>query len=376
MDFISIEKGENLFWLGRYVERVYRTLNYLEGLYDVLIDTDETAYKEFCAALNIPDVYEDASDFMTSYFFDELNPDSVYSNLSRAYDDGILLRNTISTRSLAYIQLALDAMEDAKAEGSGALCSFEVIDRLLAFWGSIDEYLSSGQERCLVKAGRYLERLDMQLRLGESWETIGVTIGKLDRRLQGAKIAYSGQKMRVLKNFAQLADDDPETRLVALETVQKLLNKLDTMKKFLYSLRADLLFSEPVSNHTFVLRSVPLSEPGQEPMRISLTCQPGCRLSETFDGQGNKVFLGSIENKHTFFSFCSTGEVLVDSSQRSSFGAAAYYRYPTQLTTLTGTLKDYFEANKVEGAPIALAEYWLTKIGTDFRRYDNSNCGP
>lgn len=95
-------------------------------------------------------------------------------------------------------------MEDAKAEGSGALCSFEVIDRLLAFWGSIDEYLSSGQERCLVKAGRYLERLDMQLRLGESWETIGVTIGKLDRRLQSAKIAYSGQKMRVLKNFAQL----------------------------------------------------------------------------------------------------------------------------------------------------------------------------
>lgn len=51
------------------------------------------------------------------------------------------------------------------------------------------------------------------------------------------------------------------------------------MKKFLYSLRADLLFSEPVSNHTFVLRSVPLSEPGQEPMRISLTCQPaaGCQ---------------------------------------------------------------------------------------------------
>lgn len=224
MDFISIEKGENLFWLGRYVERVYRTLNYLEDLYDVLIDTDETAYKAFCAALNIPDVYEDASDFMTSYFFDELNPDSVYSNLSRAYDDGILLRNTISTRSLAYIQLALDAMDAAKAEGSGALCSFEVIDRLLAFWGSIDEYLSSGQERCLVKAGRYLERLDMQLRLGDSWETIGVTIGKLDRRLQGAKIAYSSQKMRVLKNFAQLADDDPETRLVALETAQKLLN--------------------------------------------------------------------------------------------------------------------------------------------------------
>ncbi len=70
---------------------------------------------------------------------------------------------------------------------------------------------------------------------------------------------------------------------------------------------------------------------------------------------------------------------MVDSSQRSSFGAAAYYRYPTQLTTLTGTLKDYFEANKVEGAPIVLAEYWLTKLvqtSAIKRRYDNSNCGP
>ena len=132
------------------------------------------------------------------------------------------------------------------------------------------------------------------------------------------------------------------------------------MKKFLYSLRADLLFSEPVSNHTFVLRSVPLSEPGQEPMRISLTCQPGCRLSETFDGQGNKVFLGSIENKHSFFSFCSTGEVLVNSSQRSGFGAAAYYRYPTQLTTLTGTLN--LKRIKLKARPSLLLNTGLQKL--------------
>lgn len=47
MDFISIEKGENLFWLGRYVERVYRTLNYLEGLYDVLLIQMRRLIKNF-----------------------------------------------------------------------------------------------------------------------------------------------------------------------------------------------------------------------------------------------------------------------------------------------------------------------------------------
>lgn len=225
MDFISIEKSENLFWLGRYVERVYRTLTYLEGLFDVLIDSEEEAYKDFCRALNIPDVYVDSSDFMKNYLFDTRNPDSVISNLSRAYDDGILLRNTISSKSLAYIQLALDRMNEAVADESGALCSIDVIDRLLAFWGSIDEFLSSGQERNLIKAGRYLERLDMQIRLGESWEEIGVTLGKLERRLQGAKLVYDDRKMRVLKNFAQLSDEDAETRLVALETVQRLLER-------------------------------------------------------------------------------------------------------------------------------------------------------
>lgn len=223
MDFISIEKSINLFWLGRYVERVYRTLCYLEGLFDVLLDTDETAYVAYCELLNIPNCYSNASDFMSAYLFDADNPDSVYSNLSRAYDDGLVLRNTISTRSLAYLQLALDHMDSARQSGAGALCSIEVVDRLLAFWGSIDEYVSSSQERSLIKAGRYLERLDMQIRLGESWERIGVTLGKLERRLDAARVAYDAGKLRVLQNFAQLAEEDPETRSVALETTQKLL---------------------------------------------------------------------------------------------------------------------------------------------------------
>ena len=223
MGFISVEQSENLFWLGRYVERVYRTIRHLDGLFDELIDGDEEAYKAFCKALNIPDVYENSMDFMDSYLFDPENPDSVYSNLSRAYDNGLVLRNCISSRSLSYIQLALDKMQEGREKGSHALLNQSIIDYLLAFWGSIDEYVGSGTERCLIKAGRYMERLDMQLRLGESWEDMGVTLGKLQRRLEGGKVAYNVSRMRVLFNFAQLADDDPESRAIGLETLHLLL---------------------------------------------------------------------------------------------------------------------------------------------------------
>ena len=223
MGFISIDQGDNLFWLGRYAERVYRTIRHFETLCDVMLDTDEYAYRPFCYALNIPDIYRDSMDFIDSYLFEPSNPDSLYSNLSRAYDDGILLRNTISSSSLSYLQLALSCLEEGRRDRANALVGKQVVDYLLAFWGCIDENVSSSQERCLIKAGRYLEKLDMQIRLGESWENIGVTLGKLERRLIGARLSYDQAKLRHLVNFAQLGDDDAETRQLALENIQTLL---------------------------------------------------------------------------------------------------------------------------------------------------------
>ena len=76
MGYVSVEQGDHLFWLGRYVERVCLTLHYLEELYDVLLDSDSSAYKQFCDRLNIPNVYADEMDFITHYQWDKNNPDS------------------------------------------------------------------------------------------------------------------------------------------------------------------------------------------------------------------------------------------------------------------------------------------------------------
>ncbi len=46
MGFISIEQSDNLFWLGRYAERVYRTIRCFEALCDVMLDIDEQARSE------------------------------------------------------------------------------------------------------------------------------------------------------------------------------------------------------------------------------------------------------------------------------------------------------------------------------------------
>ncbi len=223
MGFISIDQSDNLFWLGRYVERVCYTLRYLETLYDVLLDSDNRAYVEFCAKLNIPDIYEDEVDFMRRYQFDKQNTDSLYSNLSRAYDNGLLLRNSISSAALSYIQMSLDTLKEGEQTQAYALLNLQIVDYLLAFWGCLDEKVGSGQERSLIKAGRYLERLDMQLRLGASLEKMQLTFGRMGRRLAGANIPFDTDKLVAISNFVNNGPDDLSARLAALEQVSGLV---------------------------------------------------------------------------------------------------------------------------------------------------------
>ncbi|MBQ8829208.1 MAG: alpha-E domain-containing protein [Burkholderiaceae bacterium] len=223
MGFISIEQSENLFWLGRYVERVYLTLRNFDQLYDVLLDKDDRAYVAYCENLNIENIYENEIDFISRYLFDSKNPDSVYANLSRAYDNGIVLRNVISSASLSYLQMALDTLEEGRKTKSCILLNQQVIDYLLAFWGCIDDYCDSHQRRNVIKAGRYMERLDMQLRLHESWNRIDVTIHKLERRLEGARLSYSAECIRALLNYSRLGLDDKLAYSEALGIVHKLV---------------------------------------------------------------------------------------------------------------------------------------------------------
>lgn len=139
------------------------------------------------------------------------------------------------------------------------------------------------------------------------------------------------------------------------------------MKKFLYSLKTDLRFEEPVRNHTFLLRASPLVVPSQEPMRMSLSCSPACGLSSYKDAFGNLVHQGYLEKGHDAFAFCSTGEVLIDVSKKDCTEPPPYYLRDTPLTRLDGPLRDYFSEFKTSGTPDRITDYWVTRISCDFR---------
>lgn len=163
---ISAEQADRLYWLGRYVERVFSTLRLFNRSIDRMIDQNGDDYVEFCRRLSIPSaIYAGPEDFERRYLFDPANPDSIYSNLSRAYDNAIVLRNFITTETMAYIQLALNQLEHGAVEQSAFLETQRVADWLLAFWGSVDDRVADVERRDLMKVGKYSERLDLLIRL-------------------------------------------------------------------------------------------------------------------------------------------------------------------------------------------------------------------
>jgi len=47
MGIISVEYSSNLYWLGRYAERAYTTLNTFFNYHDKSLDKDKNSYREF-----------------------------------------------------------------------------------------------------------------------------------------------------------------------------------------------------------------------------------------------------------------------------------------------------------------------------------------
>ena len=169
----------NLFWLGRYVERVFITLDSFFKYADRFIEGGEAAYKKYLDDIGVPDIYENSQDFFARYVFDLSNPDSIIANLDRALGNGIVLREEIKTPSLSYLQMAMDKFKKCEGTNKIRYDMLPVRDALYAFWGSADNNMTNEAARRIIHLGKSVERIDMYLRLGFPSESISSELNNL-----------------------------------------------------------------------------------------------------------------------------------------------------------------------------------------------------
>ncbi len=219
MGVISVDNADRLYWLGRYTERVYTTLRLYSKSFDIMIDEITDTYQAFCEMIDIPDIYGSKDKFRRNYPFDEANPDSIISNLLRAYDNAVELREEIGSEALSYVQLAIYSMNKAKISKAPLIEMQRAMDNILAFWGIADDSIDSREVRNMIKTGKRIERLDLYARLNMDRKDLVREVNRLAYRITVSGLSYKKENIKMLKELVEAPQIDYYKIVEMAETV-------------------------------------------------------------------------------------------------------------------------------------------------------------
>ena len=126
------------------------------------------------------------------------NPTFVAASLSYAYDNAIVLREMLTSETLAYVQMAVSAMELA-AKSSGPAVELQwVLDDIMAFRGACEEKITDDKNRGIIKTGASQERVDLYLRLGYPKDAVRKEFERLFNSLYKAPLKPSKESLALL----------------------------------------------------------------------------------------------------------------------------------------------------------------------------------
>ena len=202
MDTVTLSKQNRLFWLGRYASRAYITTHYMMGQLDALIDGQPVPYQDFCRRMGIPCIYRSEEDFCRRYLFDASDPASVRSCVDAMLGNGMTLRETITSPTLAYLQMAQSAMDLAARSEAPAVELQWVLDDIMAFQGSFDDAVEAESARNITKTGGLVERLSLMLRLDLQPEQVRRELRKLLNRLYKTDLTPQPGALAVIEGQA------------------------------------------------------------------------------------------------------------------------------------------------------------------------------
>lgn len=217
----------NLFWLGRYTERVFITLNSFFKYADKIIEKGDDFYKKYLADISVPNIYRDSADFFDRYVFDENDPNSIYSNLERALGNGIVLREEIKTPSLSYLQMAADKFRECRGTDKIRYDMLPVRDAIYAFWGSVDNNMTDNDALRIIHLGKSLEQVDMMLRLSlpseETLTALNNLMKHVTRYIGRCKEIINEHSYNTLRAALEAPDMIDEKRGFLIECIENLI---------------------------------------------------------------------------------------------------------------------------------------------------------
>ena len=178
---ITAYVATNLYWFGRYLERIEATLLEIVTASDKIIDTDKEAGVKLFKKLEIDIEYKNTKDFLNVAIFG--NHDSNINNLIEyARENAIISRADMYTEAFGSV-IELSNLIKHGSYLPHVDCSFldEVLSLISSIWGKLTRRQKRDTSDYFIRLGKLVEKVDFHLRLEKNKEFSLVLMEEIDK---------------------------------------------------------------------------------------------------------------------------------------------------------------------------------------------------
>jgi uncharacterized alpha-E superfamily protein len=178
---ITANVATNLYWFGRYLERIEATLLEIITASDKIIDTDKEAGVKLFKKLEIDIEYEDTKDFLNKAIFGDHDA-NIHTLMECARENAIISRADMYTEAFGSV-IELSNLIKNGSHLPQVDCSFldEVLSLISAIWGKLTRKQKRNTSDYFIKIGKLVEKNDFHLRLKKEKEFSLVVMDEIDK---------------------------------------------------------------------------------------------------------------------------------------------------------------------------------------------------
>lgn len=129
------------------------------------------------------------------------------------------------------------------------------------------------------------------------------------------------------------------------------------MRELNFQFSCQLSFSEPVTDHAFLLRCLPRQAREQEILSLNLQVVPeGVQLFPGRDSFGNQTMSGWVPEEHRDLSYQVSGAIRRDDMQEEAPEYLPCFAYPSAMTKPSPEMTGYLQELELTGSPSQKAQ--------------------
>lgn len=209
---LSADVASNLYWLGRHIQRIEKTLYLAIIAFDKIIDEDKEAGKILYKSFGIDLQYTNAQDFLFQALTAQ-HPSNIQKLSSYAKENAIICRNYLNIEAFGEI-IALNQLFQ-RVDNNPNLIDYKIVDTaqslISEMWGEMSKKEHRNTSDHFLKIGKLIEKLDFSFTYKEIDEDTDSIISDILRLInltadKPVKIDSSLSPQQTVKMISSLVD--------------------------------------------------------------------------------------------------------------------------------------------------------------------------